>query len=134
MVTLADPRPAWRATLLADAAVLAAVEDRIYPSILPQNERRQSVTYQEISGQGDHHMQGASGLAQSRVQFNAWADNPDDAYDLALKVKAALDGYSGTVGGVTIKGVFYDSVRDLVDDEAKLHARSMDFIVWYAER
>ncbi len=134
MTTLADPGAAWRAILLADAAVLAAVVDRIFPAILPQNERRQSVTYVEVSGQGDHHMQGPSGLATTRVQLNAWADNPDDAYDLGLKVKAALDGYSGTIAGVAIQGVFFDSARDLYDDAAKLYARSIDFMTWFAER
>lgn len=141
--TLADPGVAWRAILVADAAVLAAIDSgageqaaryRIYPAILPQNERRQSVTYVEISAQGDHHMEGPSGLAMARVQVNAWADNPDDAYDLGLKVKAALDGYSGTVAGVAIQGVFFDSARDLYDDVAKLHARAIDFMTWFAER
>lgn len=143
MTTLADPGAAWRAVLIADAAVLEAIDSgageqaaryRIFPAILPQNEKRQSITYAEISAQGDHHMEGPSGLAMNRVQFNAWADNPDDAYDLGLKVKAALDGYSGTIAGVVVQGIFFDSARDLYDDDAKLFYRAMDFIIWFAER
>lgn len=117
-----------------DSGVGQDVRYRIFPGIVPQGETRPSVTYVEVSGQGDHHMEGPSGLASARVQFNAWADNPDDAYSLGLKLKAAIDGYKGTIEDVTVQGVFADIARDLYDDEAKLFGRSMDFRIWFEER
>lgn len=142
MTVLIDPRGAWRAILLADAAVAAVVVARVYPQVLPQKPVLPAVTYQEISGSSDLVNDGPSGLASARVQFNCWADNADAAYALGLKVKAALDGYRGTVtwgssspqDSLVVRGVIFDSPRDLHDETAKLYARSLDFIIWFAER
>lgn len=137
MVTLVGPLDALKAILLADADVQAAVgNERIYPFVLPrlQGEGGHAIVYFEVSSQGDQTTQGPSGLVSTRVQVNCFAGSPDEAYGLGLKVKAVLDGYRGTVSGVEIGGVFFDSARDLYDDTVKLRFRSMDFIVWYGER
>lgn len=141
MTTLVDSGPALRRILLDDAAVAALVGARIYRSVLPQKPVVPAVSYFEVSGQGDHHNAGPSGLAAPRVQISCWGETADDAAALGLKVKAALDGYRGEVtfgpnsppDAVTFRGVFFDSSRDLYDDVAKLHYRSIDFIVWHAE-
>lgn len=141
MPTLFDLGPALRAILLADAGVSTLLDERVYRSVLPQNPSVPAVSFVEVSAQGDHHNAGPSGLASVRVQFNCWGATPDAAYQLGLKVKAALDGLKDDVAYgsnspqdvLTVRGVFFQSSQDLYDDEAKLHYRAMDFIVWYAE-
>jgi hypothetical protein len=142
-VSLKDIRPALRAYLLADASVSDAVGgDRIYPVRLPQNQRSPSIVYNRISAVGDHHMEGPSGLAQTRIQIDAWATTQDAAVELADLVKERLDGASGEIlfgsaspsESLTLQGAFFDSEREDYDDAAELYRVSRDFIVWYAER
>ena len=136
---LVDLRPGLRAFLLADASVSAAVGgSRIYPVKLPQGITAASLVYNEISGQGDHHNRGPSGLARVRMQIAAWAQTVDAAVSLALAVKWRIDGYRGPMGAgageVMVQGVFIDSWRDTDDPEANLRGRVADYFITFAER
>jgi len=149
-MTLADVRVGLRALLLGDADIASAVDSgasaslryRIFALRLPQGELRASIVYSRISGQGDHHMQGPSGLARPRVQVDCWAQTADAADALARKVKARLDGYRGEVlwgenspqEAVPVKGIFFDSEREDYDETAKLFRSSKDYFIWFAER
>lgn len=134
-----DIRPALRAFLLGDATLSTTVGGaRIYPVRLPQGITAASLVYNRISGVGDHHMQGPSGLARPRIQIDAWAPTADGASALADLVKARLDGYRGEMGSgpavVTVHGVFFDGERDLpFDDASKLYGVSRDYFVHYRE-
>ena len=128
--------------LLEDAAVAAAVGTRIFPGRMPQGEARTSIVITEVSGDGDHTNDGPSGLTRQRVQIDSWSSNPDTAADLARAVKERIDGLRGVLSWgssspqsqVTIRGVFFDSSRDLYDDTVKMDGVSQDFFIWYAER
>lgn len=138
-MALKDLRPALRAFLLADSAVSAAVGgSRIYPGKMPQGQTSPSLVYSEISGVGDHHMQGPSGLARPRIQITAWAQTADLANDLYLKVKERLDGYQGVMGSgsaeVTVQGVFIESWRENDDEAANLRGKIADYFIAYEER
>lgn len=141
-MSLKDIRPALRAFLAADAAIAALVVSgsvtRIYPGKLPQGITAASLVYSEISGQGDHHNEGASGLVRVRMQIAAWATTADAAHALFLAVKNRLDGYRGAMGSgaseVTVQGAFIDSWRDLDDDAANLRGKIADYFINYEER
>lgn len=139
-VTIADFRPALRQYLLDDAAIAARVADRVFAVRLRQGERRQSIVFSRISGLGDHHMQGSSGLSRPRVQIDCWAASLDVAVALANLVKARIDGFRGSwfhglpAKAVVIQGVFFDSERESYDDHADLYRMSRDYFIWYAER
>lgn len=137
-----DIRAALRALMLSDAAVSSAVGgNRIYPGVLPQGQKSASVVQNLISELTDYHMQGASGLAEVRIQVDCWAGTQDAAVDLANKVKDAISGVSGAQAygsnspqdSVTIHGIFADSARDDYDSEAQLHRRGRDYRVSYWE-
>jgi hypothetical protein len=131
---VADLRPGLRAFLLADSGISAAIGgQRIFPVTLPQGENRPSVVYTRISGVGDHHMQGASGLARPRYQIDAYAQLADDANALADLVKARLDGYRGPMGAVTVQGAFFETERDDYQPDAKLYRASRDYFIWFEE-
>lgn len=137
-----DIRPALRAFLLADAQVSAMVGGaRIFPLKLPQGVREPSVVYSRITGFGDHHMAGASGLTRPRFQVDAWAESVDAATRLADLVKDRLDGYRGpmTVPGsppetVAVQGVFFETERESYDGDAELYRISRDYLIWWEER
>jgi len=134
-----DIRPALRAFLLADPQIAAMVGgQRIFPLRLPQGIREPSIVYARITGLGDHHMQGASGLTRPRFQIDAWAKSADDATRLADLVKARIDGYRGpmTVASetVAVQGVFFDTERENYDGTAELYRVGRDYVFWLEER
>jgi hypothetical protein len=133
-MSLKDIRLGLRAFLLANGPVAALVVTRIYPVKLPQGVDGASLVLNEISGQGDHHNEGASGLVTARMQIGAWATTADGAHALFLTVKEAIDGYRGAMGGVDVQGVFIDSWRDVDDTVAKLCGKVADYKIVYAER
>lgn len=142
-MTLADIRVGLRALLLANAAISPAVgASRVYPLVLPQGTTATSIVYSRISGIGDHHSTGPSGLARPRFQVDCWATTHNAAAALALLVKECLDGYQGSVqwddnspgNAIEIQGIFFDSERENYDSEAKLYRVSHDYFVWYEER
>ncbi len=149
-MTLADVRVGLRAYLIADATIAALIDSgisdpiryRIFPLKLPQGEVRTSIVYTRISGQGDHHMQGPSGLSRPRLQIDCWAQSGDAADQLSRLVKERIDGFQGSIlwgenspeEAVVVRGIFFESEREDYDDVAKLHRSSKDYFVWFAER
>ena len=150
-MTLADPRVGLVAYLVDDADIYATVEwgtplnsggQRIFPVVLPQGLKKTSIVFSRISGQGDHHMQGASGLNRTRMQIDSWAPTADGADLLARQVKERIDGYRGSMlwgedspaEAIVVQGIFFDSEREDYDDVAKMYRSSKDYLVWYEER
>ena len=138
-MTIKDIRPALRAFLLADVSILAVVGPRVFPAVMPQGITAPSLVYNRVSGLGDHHMQGASGYVQARMQVAAWSQALDDAETLANLVKARLDGWRGTMatgsGAVRVMGVFYLQENPPNYDAARrLHGVGRDYMIHYAER
>ena len=146
-MTVKDIRGGLVSYMLADADILAMVggsiaNARVYPVTLQQGISQPSIVYHRISGQGDHHMEGPSGLAQARVQIDSWAKRHDQAVALANLIKARIDGAADVVlfgsnsptDDITVQGIFFDSVREDRDDGADMFRVSQDFIVWYEER
>lgn len=128
-----DLRPALRAYLLADVAIATIVGARVFATIIPQGVNSASIVVSLISGRGDHHMEGASGLGRSRLQIDAWAPDADVATALGNAVRDRIDGFSGVMGegaaAVTVQGVFLTDERDGYDDEAKLYRLGRDYFV-----
>lgn len=149
-MTIADVRLGLVAYLYADRGISLLVDGhvarslggkRIFPMKLQQGIAKPSIVYQRISGQGDHHMQGPSGLNRIRMQIDCWASSADIANDLANRVKSRIDGFRGSMtwgdaspeDAIVVQGIFFDSERDLYDDAVKLYAVSRDYLIWYEE-
>ena len=132
-----DIRPALRAYLLTDAGIAAVVATRIYPIKIPQGVNQASIVYTRISGRGDYHMGGPSGLAMPRYQLDAWAPKADDATALANLIKDRIDGFRGIMGAgpvaITVQGVFILDEREDYDDTVKLHRMSRDHAIDFEE-
>jgi hypothetical protein len=121
------------ALLLNDAAVALIAGQRVNWSERGQGAALPAVVLHRISGVRDYHMEGASGLVQSRVQADCWAGTYKDAVRLSRAVRAALSGYRA---GNT-QGAFIDAERQTVEKETdgaqRYHRVILDFIIWHAE-
>lgn len=148
-MSLADIRPALRAFLLADSDINEWVggsggddDGRLWPLVLKQGTTEPSIVYNTASSVGDHHMEGASGLSRDRIQIDSYAENEDDAFELAKAIQLVLDGASGDwaygsdspQSAVTVQGVFIRNKRDGYDDTAKMFFCSRDYEIAFAER
>jgi hypothetical protein len=141
-MTIADLRVGLRAYLLDDAAIAAIVGTRIYPIVLPQGQVQTSIVYTRISGFGDNHMLGPSGLSRPRIQIDCWSQSADTAAQLANLVKERVDGFRGSwlwgedspAEAIVVQGVFFEGERENYDDAAGLYRVSRDYFIWHAER
>ena len=140
-----DLRPALRAYLLSYPQIFTRVGgNRVFPSVIPQSIRSDCLVYHRVSGMGDHHMQGPSGLATVRMQLTAWSLALDGAVELANLVKFHLDGFRGLMdsGGsppdafaVRVQGACYDGDNPPIQDMARaMFGVGRDYMIVYAER
>jgi len=120
--------------LTDDTDVSTLVGDRVYPMKLPQGWTLPAITYQRISGERAHCLNGPSGRARPRFQIDCWAEDYDGAKDLSDKVRLCLDGFKGDintesdVGGITLEGD-----RDIWEEDIKIYRITMDFIIPHFE-
>jgi len=75
------------------------VGDRIYPLVLPQKAVLPAVTYQKISGERLHKLQGDTGLTRPVYQLSCWAENYAQCKAAAEQVRLCLQKHSGLMGG-----------------------------------
>lgn len=129
---------AVRTLLAADSGVSALVSSRIYPLRLPQNATLPAVVLFTIDGPRQSTFDGPNGLVQSRVQVDCYGGEMGggayiDMHSVLTAVRKALNGYSGTSAGVSIRSVQMDSERDLLEPETSVPRVSADFMIWHDE-
>lgn len=116
---------AVRAVLLANPTVYGLVGTRIYPLQLPLDCTFPALTY---SFPSDIYKRVAR---PARLQIDCWAEDFTECKNLKNAVETALDGYSGTVLGINIEGIFPISPYDMAPDETGLFHIPYDFKMIY---
>ena len=102
------------AYLLTKEPVTAIVNQSIQPIPAPEDLTQYPlITYQSPSDVSENANDGPVGVASSRIVFDCKALRYLDARNLALAVKAAFNGYSGTLPDGT--HVFLAESVNLVD-------------------
>ena len=122
--------------LVNNADVAALIGTRAYPNVIPQDVALPALAYQVISRPGGMAHDGPTGIAWPRFQITAQADTFSEIVDLTNKVRVALDGFTGTMGGaggVTIEGSFVKDVRDGYEFATERETRRLDVIIWHQE-
>lgn len=107
---------------------------RIYWTRAPQAVAKPYVTMQRISGNRDTHMQGVSGLVESRVQVDCYGLTYAASKGVARAVEARISGLAFTQSGTVFQVCILDAERDGYEDDAtpdKLYRTSLDFIIWH---
>lgn len=101
--------------LSGNNGVKALVVARIYPNAIPQDAALPAIAYQVISTERDYNQEGQSSIAGPYVQITIEAATYSSAKAVAAAVRAALSGYSGSVGSPTatvIGGIFLENEFD----------------------
>jgi hypothetical protein len=127
------------AILAADSGVDALVTDRIYLDFIPQNKPLPAIVVNRDGTDHEHDMSGASGLAMARMAVDYFANDRLAARTLAEAGRQALQGQSGTYGGVIVQGVFLssdDATSELVDRAdglQRVHVVTHEYDIAYEE-
>jgi hypothetical protein len=124
------------ARLAGASPVTALVGTRIFPMVSQTPSQPPYVVYSTVGGTTWNSMSGQTGLAQSRVQVDAYATTYASAQAIAAAVRDALDGFRGMAGGVRVGGIsrqatpleFYEA-----DVDPRLFRVSQDYIVTHDE-
>jgi len=124
-------------TILNGDSNVTAITGTITPGGDPANTGA-SVTYHRISAVRDHTMDGPDDLVTPTIQVNSYGTSDFKAELLSDAVRGALDGFSGTVNGVSISYMAMQDEGDIDDFEptnkqASRHGVRQDYEVTYTE-
>lgn len=123
------------AKLKATAALTALVGTRIYPDEVPQGKLYPAVFYMTVSDVKDHFITEISSLEAPNIQLTTYADAKDDAAAVAEEIKTAINGYQGTLSGITIQCIKLinemPSMYKSADGTTKIYTHDLEFEVWH---
>ena len=106
--------------LLADAATIALVGNRITPLTRPQDLQLPAITAQRISVVPQNSLRGFANLDANRVQLDCWADTYAGARALAAACRTAINA----AGHVCVSEV------DDFEIETRTFRVIQDYSVW----
>ncbi len=107
--------------------VAAEVGERIYPAPLPQGVELPAVTYSDVSNTASYSHDGPDCLQRARYQIDHWAATREAATRVERATRAALSGFRGRWGGLTIGGVFRRNSWTLHEPETQLWRAISDY-------
>jgi hypothetical protein len=96
------------ARLKAVTGVSNLVSTRVWADRAPRATPHPYVVLQRIGGEPIHHLANASGLANATVQIDVFASSGSSRDAVAEAVRDAIDGWSGSQGGVLVQEVTLD--------------------------
>ncbi len=118
--------------LEATSGVTALVGTRIYPQAAPQGTTADYVTYELVTGRPVQDHGGSGGLHRARVSFLCHAATYANAKAVATAIRAVLDGFRGTMQGVSVGACLLEMEADAgFDDETRMHVVAVDFRMFY---
>jgi len=127
-----SPLVAMIALVKADAALSARIGGNVYVVVAPEDAEPPFIIINRVGGDRRNAFAGPTGFANARLQFTAWARTYAEVDAMSMELSTLLDGYDGTIGGVTIKSV--TSILgpiDQHDPDTTLLGQITDFSVWY---
>jgi hypothetical protein len=103
---------------------------RVYPQIGPQGAAYPFVAYEVFDGERYPCMGSDGDIVRPRVRLHLWDDDNAGAHSLDAQVRAALQRFSGSAGGVVIDDIFIiPGGQDIWDEEARAWHLVRDFDV-----
>lgn len=125
------------AHLKACTGLKSLVDERIYPLVLPEMAVLPAITYQKISGERLHKLQGDTGFTRPVYQLSCRAENYPQCKAAAEQVRLCLQNHSGVMGGkegVVVDAVLLEGELEGYEPETGTFYISMDFQFYYSEQ
>jgi len=113
--------------LSTNSGVTDLVSTRIFPEIAEQEAATPFIVYQLQSVAPEDTHDGPSKLDEVRFEFICYADTYDQAADVGVKVRAALDRVSGTYNGVNVESVQFNDVDINIEYDPRRYSQVLTF-------
>ena len=104
------------------------VGSRVYAVVAPQDVLSPYLVFTRISDVPDYTLEGPSGLSVCRVQFTAVSGTFGSARDVIAQLEAALSGFRGVMGGLSVGAVFKELETDSYDPDGLLYQSIADYM------
>lgn len=120
--------------LLASAPLKALVGNKVFWDELPQGLEYPAIILFDVTSRTTYTYQGASGLMQSRVQFDCRGMTRAQARAVLAAMDARLSGFHGQFEGFRFDGCFRQGERSRADRDgaSRWFTASVDYLIWWA--
>lgn len=108
-------------TLLSTGATSAGT--RVFPMTAPDVVTRPYIVFQRITANDENVMSGSSGLYNTRMQIDAYADTYAGVISLATQIDVLMVGW--TTQNVSL------GQQDLYESDVKLYRIQADYSIWH---
>ena len=121
------------------AGISNLISTRTYLARIPQGATLPCLTYQRISTPRlhAHDSSGSAGTAHPRFQFDAWATTYSSAKAITDALRAALNGFKGTItsgaDSVVVQCALVEDEVPEPDLGAGLERIRSDYFIWHIE-
>lgn len=88
--------------LKADDALNARVSGRVFPAVIKQGIQLPSVVFQRYATNRQYGAGGSVSLLTANFQITVWAESYTEAAEIGDLIRAAANGYTGTVSDIAI--------------------------------
>ena len=120
----------FKSHLQSDGTISGTVNDRIYPSVMPQSSTLPAITYSFVSGNPQTSIDGfTSGVSRYGIQIDCWASSYSSVIALALAVRNRLKTNAATFSIVITEYPLFDDY----EPDTKLYRRSIGCACWFKE-
>ncbi len=113
--------------------IAAIIASRMYPVALPQTPTVPAVVYFFDNATSTLSYSGPSGLESATLRVDSWADNFDEAKNLAAKVKEILNGWKKNIPAGAVQGTFFKGEKDIFDEDKILYSTQQTYLIHYTE-
>lgn len=136
-----DIGTALRLKLVADGAVDAVFDGRIYPAKAFQAPVFPCAVYARAAGGSNYSHDGDSNLQDAHMQIDVYAESFDGLDSACSVLRASLSAWRGEIGTppeVNIQGVFHENTIDWPVPETEragptIYRKTLEFNVFYSE-
>ncbi len=122
------------------ASIIAQVGTRVYPEVAPEDTIYPFITFNVTSEAHDHSMDGATGMANPRIQIDVWAEKISDRVITAEAIRTSMDGFRGDMGDddLNIRSCFLQDKTNFQEPTGEgkgkpVYRSSIDFSIWHVE-
>lgn len=98
--------------LSGDATLTGLVGSKIYPVKAPQKVNVPFVVFRENTTLPVNAKDGVASKELKQLQVDTYATSYLTAHEIATAIRSILDNWSGTIGGVTIRQMWFDDQDD----------------------
>ena len=118
--------------------VSAQVGTRIFPQMAPTSATKPYITYDQISSDQQHHMDGPSRLCMATFDISVWSDSSEEMNEVAEAVRLALDGFrsdmlpkQSDITGIFLRNESDDFFQAQDGSQVGDFRKGMEYDIWY---